>query len=95
MEDVTKFLVVHVQMMPRLAALLLTQKLVQTVCVSVQYICMEDVTKRISHPCIADAKIGPITYDPDASPEKKQYELLKFKDLVKVRFRLSGMRVWQ
>ena len=59
----------------------------------VQYFRLEDITKQFKNPNILDVKVGPITYDPDATPEKIAQEKSKYPPLPLVRFQLIGMRV--
>ena len=59
----------------------------------VKYLQLEDVTSKYKKPCVIDIKIGKITYDPDASEEKKRKESTKYPPLQKIGFQLRGFRV--
>ena len=61
--------------------------------ISGQYFRLEDITKKFSQPCIMDAKIGPVTWDPDADQEKIQREKKKYPPVVKTGFQLIGIKV--
>ena len=54
---------------------------------------LQDLVHRYRKPCIADIKIGAITYDPDASAEKIQSDRSKYPHLDEVGFQILGMRV--
>lgn len=54
---------------------------------------MEDITARFRQPCILDVKIGAVTWDPEASAEKVQYETMKYPLGLELGFRLLGIRV--
>ena len=62
-------------------------------CFSVKFLEIEDIAKKFNKPCISDIKIGPITYDPEASEEKKRKESTKYPPLKKIGFQLRGLRV--
>ena len=54
---------------------------------------LQDLVHRYRKPCIADLKIGAITYDPDASAEKIKSDRGKYPHLDEVGFQILGMRV--
>jgi 1D-myo-inositol-tetrakisphosphate 5-kinase/inositol-polyphosphate multikinase len=54
---------------------------------------MEDITARFRQPCILDVKIGAVTWDPEASVDKVQYETMKYPLGQQLGFRLLGIRV--
>ena len=54
---------------------------------------MEDITRKFKSPCIMDVKVGPVTYDINASPEKIAREKAKFPPLNDVGFQIGGIRV--
>ena len=62
-------------------------------CISVKYLQLEDITSKYKKPCVIDIKVGKITYDPDASEEKKRKESTKYPPLHKIGFQLRGFRV--
>ncbi|KAL6487245.1 hypothetical protein MHYP_G00038710 [Metynnis hypsauchen] len=59
------------------------------------YLKLEDVTRRFTHPCIMDVKIGRKSYDPFASREKREEQIRKYPPMEEVGFLLLGMRVFQ
>jgi len=58
------------------------------------YIRMRDVARQFKNPCIADIKMGRITYDPDATPEKILKETTKYPPLTNIGFQIRGIRVY-
>lgn len=54
---------------------------------------LENITGKITHPCVFDVKIGARSYDPYATPEKIKSESSKCPHQSIMGFRLSGMRV--
>ncbi|KAL1262610.1 hypothetical protein QQF64_005349, partial [Cirrhinus molitorella] len=56
---------------------------------------LEDVTRRFLRPCIMDVKIGRRSYDPFASPEKREEQISKYPLMEEIGFLLLGMRVYQ
>ncbi|XP_067131420.1 inositol polyphosphate multikinase-like [Centruroides vittatus] len=59
----------------------------------IKYLCIEDVTEAFVKPCILDIKVGPCTYDPEASPEKILHETIKYPTSTITGFRILGMRI--
>ena len=57
------------------------------------FIRLEDLTRPFRDPCICDIKMGRVTYDPDATEEKKRKESVKYPPLVNTGFQLLGCRV--
>jgi 1D-myo-inositol-tetrakisphosphate 5-kinase/inositol-polyphosphate multikinase len=57
------------------------------------FIKLEDITRNFKFPCIMDVKIGPVTYDCHASPDKVAREKAKFPALDDVGFQLGGVKV--
>lgn len=58
-----------------------------------KYIRLDSATKTMLHPSLLDAKIGAITYDPEASEVKKHSELNKYRYAKDLGFRILGMKV--
>ena len=54
---------------------------------------LEDLTKPFRNPCIIDIKIGQVTWDPNASKEKRIKEESKYLPLKNLGFQLLGCRV--
>lgn len=62
---------------------------------SVCYIKLEDLCKGFQQPCIADIKIGRVTYDPEASVEKIEQSMNKYPAQWDIGYRILGMRVFE
>ncbi|XP_023239535.1 inositol polyphosphate multikinase-like [Centruroides sculpturatus] len=60
----------------------------------IKYLCIDDVTEAFVKPCILDIKVGPCTYDPEASPEKILHETIKYPISTITGFRILGMRIF-
>lgn len=58
------------------------------------YLKLEDVTSKFLKPCIMDIKVGPITYDMEADPDKIKREKSKFPSLEEVGFQVVGIKVY-
>mmetsp|Transcript_13022 Transcript_13022/g.27558 ORF Transcript_13022/g.27558 Transcript_13022/m.27558 type:complete len:444 (-) Transcript_13022:3223-4554(-) len=58
------------------------------------YILLNNVTKNFSKPCVLDIKMGIKTFEPDASPEKKSYELGKYSPQSDFGFRFTAIRMY-
>jgi 1D-myo-inositol-tetrakisphosphate 5-kinase/inositol-polyphosphate multikinase len=56
------------------------------------FIILQDMTVTFHNPNVMDLKLGTQTFEPDASPEKKQREASKYKHQGEFGFRLVGMR---
>ncbi|KAG8179274.1 hypothetical protein JTE90_026738 [Oedothorax gibbosus] len=61
---------------------------------SVQYICLEDVSKNFENPSVLDVKMGCITYDDDANEDKILSQSTKFKYGEALGIRILGMKVY-
>ncbi|UXI14508.1 hypothetical protein NH340_JMT00451 [Sarcoptes scabiei] len=61
---------------------------------NLDYIRLEDVTKNFLNASILDIKIGPITYDPMASEEKRKLQIEKYKHQTDLGFRILGMKIY-
>eukprot|EP00474_Spongospora_subterranea_P005230 CRZ05688.1 hypothetical protein [Spongospora subterranea] len=57
--------------------------------------CLQDCTAGLRFPCVADIKIGKVTYDELATPEKKQKELLNYKWQSELGFRFVGIKSYR
>ncbi|CAF1390065.1 unnamed protein product [Rotaria magnacalcarata] len=60
-----------------------------------QYLTLENILKDFQRPCIADVKIGRITYDSEASTEKKQKLKNNFPAAVDLGFQLCGWKTYR
>ncbi|KAL2083326.1 hypothetical protein ACEWY4_021099 [Coilia grayii] len=58
------------------------------------YLKLEDITRRFSRPCIMDIKVGRRSYDPLASPSKREQQIRKYPLMEEIGFLLLGMRVY-
>ncbi len=54
---------------------------------------MENLVAGFEHPCIMDMKIGKITYDPFATPDKIHRETIRYDHQSQLGFRISGIKV--
>lgn len=54
---------------------------------------MQNLTCGFHEPNVLDLKMGRITYDPEASPEKQEHEVSKYPPLEKLGFQITGMMV--
>ncbi|OTF79014.1 inositol polyphosphate multikinase-like protein [Euroglyphus maynei] len=59
---------------------------------NIDYIRIEDITARMKNISLIDVKIGYITYDPEATEEKRLAEMNKYKHSKDLGFRILGMR---
>ncbi|CAF1072297.1 unnamed protein product [Rotaria sp. Silwood1] len=60
-----------------------------------QYLILENIVKKFQRPCIADVKIGRVTYDRDASEEKKKRLTNNFSAAIDLGFQLLGWKIYQ
>ena len=60
----------------------------------VEYMKLENVTRKFNKPCVLDVKVGPVTWGPDTPPDKKVREMLKYPPQSQVGFRLLGVKVY-
>ncbi|XP_022654234.1 inositol polyphosphate multikinase-like [Varroa jacobsoni] len=61
----------------------------------VKYIKIEDLVHGFELPCIADIKIGRVTYGPDATPEKIEKHESKFPPQRDIGYRILAMRIYE
>lgn len=54
---------------------------------------MDDIAYGFKNPSVADFKLGRITHDPFASPEKQHRHRSRYPPAEKLGFQLIGMRV--
>ena len=64
------------------------------VCMPEAYILMQDVTAKFSKPCAIDIKMGTMTYEPDATAEKRERELEKYPPQAEFGMRIVSMRIY-
>ena len=60
---------------------------------SVVYFGLENITKKFQYPCVLDIKVGAITYDPLATPDKAARETSKCPSKENTGFSLIGIKV--
>ena len=58
-----------------------------------EYIILEDITHRFTHPCIIDLKMGQRVWDDHADVDKIEREKRKYPAQETLGFRIIGMRV--
>ncbi|CAB05842.3 Kinase [Caenorhabditis elegans] len=58
-----------------------------------EFLAMEDVTIGYQRPAILDLKMGQVTYDPIAKPEKIEKERIKYPPQAKMGMRILGYRI--
>jgi len=61
---------------------------------SYDFLVLSDVTRLYSCPCAMDVKMGTQSFEPDAPPEKRARELIKYPEQKKLGFRITGLRVY-
>nr|XP_042910265.1 inositol polyphosphate multikinase isoform X1 [Parasteatoda tepidariorum]XP_042910266.1 inositol polyphosphate multikinase isoform X2 [Parasteatoda tepidariorum]XP_042910267.1 inositol polyphosphate multikinase isoform X1 [Parasteatoda tepidariorum]XP_042910268.1 inositol polyphosphate multikinase isoform X1 [Parasteatoda tepidariorum] len=59
-----------------------------------KFLCLEDVCETFSKPSILDVKIGKVTYDPEATGTKIEYEKSKYLYSEVLGFRILGMKIY-
>ena len=57
-----------------------------------RHILLQDITANFLQPCVMDIKMGTVTFEPDATLEKKQRELKKYEEQSTFGFRIVGMQ---
>ncbi|CAL1528651.1 unnamed protein product [Lymnaea stagnalis] len=60
----------------------------------VKYLKLANLTYGFKHPCVIDLKMGQVTYDQEASPEKIAHEISKYPPLKNLGFQITGMMVY-
>jgi len=62
----------------------------------IEYIVMEDITKKFQHPSVLDMKMGTQTWDEDCNPKKKDGHIQRDQETTsaKMGFRFCGMKVF-
>ncbi|XP_071105069.1 inositol polyphosphate multikinase-like isoform X1 [Haliotis cracherodii] len=61
----------------------------------VGFLKLENIVEHYTQPCIADVKMGKVTSDPHATPEKAAYEKSKCPSAAILGFQISGMMIYQ
>ena len=60
-----------------------------------QYLILEDIIRPFRKPSVCDVSMGTITYDPEATQEKKERVIAKTSSRELMGFSISGMRVYR
>lgn len=58
-----------------------------------KFLKLGNLTSGFKHPCVADLKMGRVTYDQEATPEKIAHEVEKYPPLKKLGYQITGMMV--
>lgn len=59
-----------------------------------QYLILENILREYKYPCVIDIKLGRITYDPEATPEKIERQIGKFQPAAEIGFQLLGWKTY-
>lgn len=59
------------------------------------YLKLENIIRSYEYPCVIDIKLGRITYDREASPEKIERQIAKFQPANEIGFQLLGWKTYR
>ena len=59
------------------------------------YLILENIMRPFRYPCVIDIKLGRITYDCEATPEKVRRQIEKFQPAAEIGFQLLGWKVYR
>ena len=59
------------------------------------YLILENVLRPFEYPCVIDIKLGRITYDCEATPEKIRRQIGKFQPAAEIGFQLLGWKTYR
>ena len=59
------------------------------------YLVIENIIRPFQHPCVIDIKVGRITYDREATPEKIRRQIDKFQPAAEIGFQLLGWKTYR
>jgi 1D-myo-inositol-tetrakisphosphate 5-kinase/inositol-polyphosphate multikinase len=59
------------------------------------YLILENIIRPYEHPCVIDIKLGRITYDREATPEKIERQIGKFQPAAEIGFQLLGWKTYR
>jgi len=62
--------------------------------IKIEYLILENMTKRYSKPCVLDLKMGQQSFAPYATKEKQEREFNKYPTMRESGFRFVGMKVY-
>jgi len=58
------------------------------------YLILENIIRSYEYPCVIDIKLGRITYDREATPEKIERQIGKFQPAAEIGFQLLGWKTY-
>ena len=76
-----------------LSVLAVTLLMMNTLLCAVTFLVMNNIVHSFPNPNVLDLKMGRLTYDPEATPEKRKHEMAKYPPLTQLGFQLTGMMV--
>ena len=59
------------------------------------YLILENIIRPFRYPCVIDIKLGRITYDCEATPEKIRRQIEKFQPAAEIGFQLLGWKIYR
>ncbi|XP_059173080.1 inositol polyphosphate multikinase-like [Physella acuta] len=60
----------------------------------VKFLKLANLTSGFKHPCVIDLKMGKVTYDQEATPEKIAQEIAKYPPLKNIGYQITGMMMY-
>ncbi|CAG5121586.1 unnamed protein product [Candidula unifasciata] len=61
---------------------------------SAKFLKLANLTSGFKQPCVIDLKMGKVTYDQEATPEKIEHEVSKYPPLKDLGFQITGMMIY-
>ncbi|CAF3411362.1 unnamed protein product [Rotaria socialis] len=62
---------------------------------SMTYLVLENIVRSYEYPCVIDIKLGRVTYDCEATPEKIERQIGKFQPATEIGFQLLGWKTYR
>lgn len=59
------------------------------------YLILENIIQSYEYPCVIDIKLGRVTYDREATPEKIERQIGKFQPAAEIGFQLLGWKTYR
>jgi 1D-myo-inositol-tetrakisphosphate 5-kinase/inositol-polyphosphate multikinase len=59
------------------------------------YLILENIIQTYEYPCVIDIKLGRVTYDREATPEKIERQIGKFQPAAEIGFQLLGWKTYR
>jgi 1D-myo-inositol-tetrakisphosphate 5-kinase/inositol-polyphosphate multikinase len=59
------------------------------------YLILENIIRAYAYPCVIDIKLGRITYDREATPDKIERQIGKFQPAAEIGFQLLGWKTYR